>query len=91
MNREIARFSDGKNIRFVDINGKIADASGKFLGGMVNPDKLHPTGETHQIWADAVKPILAEILGPPATTDLGASAHGRSEGRIKEKKYEKRF
>jgi hypothetical protein len=32
-------------------------------------DRLHPTVKGYQIWADALKPILTEILGPPAKTD----------------------
>jgi lysophospholipase L1-like esterase len=68
-NREISKFADGKAVRFLDINGKIADENGKFFEGMVSPDKLHPSLNTYQIWADALKPIFTEILGPPATTD----------------------
>jgi len=32
-------------------------------------DKLHPTVKGYQIWADALKPILTELLGAPAATD----------------------
>jgi lysophospholipase L1-like esterase len=68
-NRKIAKFADGKRIRFVDINRKLADEKGKFFEGMVNTDKVHPTVKTYQVWADALKPILTEILGPRASTD----------------------
>jgi lysophospholipase L1-like esterase len=68
-NQEIAKLANGKSIRYIDINSKIADADGKFFEGMVNSDKLHPTINTYQIWADALKPIFHEILGPPASTD----------------------
>jgi lysophospholipase L1-like esterase len=68
-NRQIAKLADGKSIRFIDINGRIADEDGKFFDGMVNADKLHPAIKTYQIWADALKPIFREILGPPAGTD----------------------
>ena len=68
-NREIAELADGKKIRLLDINSNLADENGKFFEGMVNTDKLHPTVKTYQVWADALKPILTEMLGSPAPTD----------------------
>jgi lysophospholipase L1-like esterase len=76
VNRRIAGLADGKRIRFVDINRELADSNGTFLPGMVNADKLHPTVKAYQIWADALKPIFREILGPPATTDHAPPATG---------------
>ena len=32
-------------------------------------DGLHPTVKGYQVWADGLKPLLTELLGPPATTD----------------------
>jgi hypothetical protein len=32
-------------------------------------DGLHPTVKGYQIWADALRPVLTEVLGPPASTD----------------------
>jgi hypothetical protein len=32
-------------------------------------DKLHPTINRYQVWADALKPVLTEILGPPSGED----------------------
>ena len=42
---------------------------GKLFDGMMNPDKLHPTAKAYQIWADALKPIFRELLGPPGGED----------------------
>jgi len=40
------------------------------LDGMMNAkDKLHPTVEAYQVWADALKPVLTKLLGPPAVMD----------------------
>ena len=36
-------------------------------------DKLHPTLKGCQVWADALKPIFTELLGPHA-----AAAHAPS-------------
>jgi len=54
----------------LNINDKLADGDGRLLGGMMNAsDKLHPTVKAYQVWADALKPILTELLGPPAAVD----------------------
>jgi len=68
-NRRLAQLADGKKVRYLDINERLADEEGRFHAGMVNPDRLHPTVKAYQVWADALKPILMEILGPPAPTD----------------------
>jgi len=69
INANIARFADGKKIRFVNINDRLADASGKLYEGMANADGLHLDVKGYQVWADALKPIFTELLGPPAKTD----------------------
>ena len=30
---------------------------------------LHPTVKAYQVWADALKPVLTELLGPPVAED----------------------
>ena len=69
INRNIARLTNGKKVRYLDINEALADKEGRFFPGMMNPDNLHPTLQAYQVWADALKPILTELLGPPAKTD----------------------
>lgn len=70
INQNLARLADGKRIRFLNINDKLADADGKLFDGMLNArDKLHPTLKGYQVWADALKPIFTELLGPPAQED----------------------
>jgi endo-1,4-beta-xylanase len=68
INDRIAKFSDGKRIRFLNINDQLADKNGVLVEGLT-VDKLHLTLKGYQIWADALKPIFREILGPPAATD----------------------
>ena len=70
INANLAQLADGKKIRYLNINDKLADQNGKLLEGMMNAsDQLHPTLKGYQIWADALKPIFTELLGPPAKTD----------------------
>ena len=68
INANIARMADGKTVRFVDVSAKLADGNGKLFDGMMM-DGLHPTVKGYQIWADALKPILRDVLGAPASTD----------------------
>ena len=68
INETIARFADGKNVRFLNLNDRLADPNGVLFEG-VTVDKLHLSLKGYQIWADALRPILIELLGPPAATD----------------------
>ena len=70
INENLARLADGVMVRFLSVNSRLADADGRLLDGMMNErDKLHPTLQGYQAWADGLKPILTELLGPPAATD----------------------
>jgi lysophospholipase L1-like esterase len=80
INENISHFADGKAIRFVNINDKLADKSGKLFEGMT-VDNLHPTLRGYQIWADALKPIFMELLGPPAATDQAPPPTGDPSAR----------
>jgi (4-O-methyl)-D-glucuronate---lignin esterase len=68
INARIASFADGKTIRFLNINDKLAGADGRLFDGVMR-DRLHPSVTGYQIWADALRPILTELLGPPAADD----------------------
>jgi len=70
INRRLSEFADGQRIRYLNINDKLAGSDGRLLDGMIDAkDKLHPTVKAYQAWADALKPILTELLGPPAGVD----------------------
>jgi lysophospholipase L1-like esterase len=70
INANLAHLTDGRKIRYLNINDRLADGDGKLRDGMMNAnDKLHPTLQGYQIWADALKPLLTELLGPPQKED----------------------
>ena len=69
INQRIAKFADGKKIRYLNINDKLADNDGRLLEGMAIKDGLHLDLKAYQVWADALKPIFIELLGPPAKED----------------------
>jgi lysophospholipase L1-like esterase len=75
INVNLAKLADGKKVRYLDINDKLADHNGKLFDGMTI-DKLHPTIKGYQVWADALKPIFTELLGPPAKKDHAPAPTG---------------
>jgi lysophospholipase L1-like esterase len=68
VNEGIAKLADGKTIRYLNINDRLADKDGKLFEGMT-VDRLHLSLKGYQVWADALKPLLRELLGPPAKED----------------------
>jgi hypothetical protein len=43
---------------------------------MFHQDRLHLNVKGYQAWADALKPVLTELLGPPAKEDLAPPPSG---------------
>jgi len=64
INADLAKMADGKQVRYLSINDKLADTNGKLFDGMMNPDNLHPTLKTYEIWASALKLIIQQLVGP---------------------------
>jgi lysophospholipase L1-like esterase len=75
INEQIAKLTDGKTIRYLNINDNLADKDGKLLAGM-SADRLHLSRKGYQVWADALKPLLTELLGPPAKEDYAPPPTG---------------
>ena len=70
INSNLSRLADGAAIRYLNINSKLAARDGTLFEGMMNAhDKLHPTEKGYQVWADALNPVLTELLGPRAASD----------------------
>ena len=76
INNSISKFADGKKIRYLNINDKMADKDGKLFEGITVKDGLHLDVKGYQVWADALKPIFKKLLGPPAKEDLAPPPTG---------------
>lgn len=82
INANLAKMADGRKIRYLNINGQLADHDGRLREGMMNArDKLHPTVNGYQVWADALKPLFTELLGPPAKEDHAPAPTGDPSAR----------
>ena len=76
INAQLARRDDGQRLRFIDLADRLADADGRLLPGMADGDGLHLALPAYEIWADALRPVLLEWLGPPAAEDLAPPPTG---------------
>jgi lysophospholipase L1-like esterase len=82
INVNLSRLADGRQVRYLNINDKLADAHGTLFEGMMNAvDKLHPAVKGYQVWADVLKPIFTELLGPPAKEDHAPPPTGDPSAR----------
>jgi len=80
INENLSRLADGKKVRYINVNDKLADPEGRLFDGMM-VDKLHPTVRGYQVWADALKPVFTELLGPPEKEDHAPPATGDPSAR----------
>ena len=69
INRRLSALADGRTVRYLDIGDRLAGPDGLLFEGMTDPDRLHLTVRAYQVWADALRPVLTELLGPPAAED----------------------
>jgi hypothetical protein len=75
-NARLARLADGQRIRFINLNNRLAGADDVLLPGMTDADQLHLALPAYEIWAQALRPVLTEWLGPPAAEDLAPPPTG---------------
>jgi lysophospholipase L1-like esterase len=61
INAELAKLDDGSKTRYLDIGDKFLTPDGK-LSKDIMPDYLHPNAKGYQIWADAMQPLLDEMM-----------------------------
>jgi lysophospholipase L1-like esterase len=60
--RQVAvRLVDGKLTRYLDIGPKFLDTEGNLPKDIMR-DALHPSAAGYRIWADAMQPLLDEMM-----------------------------
>jgi lysophospholipase L1-like esterase len=76
INEVISKLDDGQTIRYLDLTDKFLQPDGTISKDIMH-DYLHLTPRGYEIWAAAMEPLLAEMLGEqpsPAETST-APAH----------------
>ncbi len=61
VNRQLATLDDGANVRYLDLGPKFRGPDGK-IPDAIMADQVHPTVAGYQIWADAMQPLLMEMM-----------------------------
>jgi lysophospholipase L1-like esterase len=61
INSIISRLHDGKRVYYMDIGAKFLDAEGNIPKDVMS-DALHPGPKGYEIWAEAVRDVLADLM-----------------------------
>ncbi|WP_269522151.1 GDSL-type esterase/lipase family protein [Coraliomargarita parva] len=64
VNAIISKMAENPRIEFLDIGEQFLDEDGVFTKEM-SPDALHPLAPGYEIWANAMDPIIREMLSNP--------------------------
>jgi lysophospholipase L1-like esterase len=68
VNAGMSKYADFKTIYLVDVNDRLADGHGSLFEG-ITIDRLHLGARGYEVWAEGLRPILTQLLGPRAETD----------------------
>lgn len=69
INQELAKLA-GEKVRFLDIGNRFQAIRTGLAAHLLEADRLHLALPGYEVWADALRPHLLELLGPPAMEDL---------------------
>jgi lysophospholipase L1-like esterase len=61
INASLRRLEDGSRVRFLDFGAKLLGADGELMASHV-PDGLHLVRPGYEAWAEAMGPLLAEMM-----------------------------
>ena len=62
INEIVSKLDDGKNVRYLDMKDKFLQPDGT-IAKEIMPDYLHLAAAGYAIWADAMEPLLTEMMG----------------------------
>jgi lysophospholipase L1-like esterase len=74
VNQALAKLDDGRNVFFLEIGAQFIEADGSITKAIM-PDALHFSERGYELWAAALEPKLAELLGA-APNGAASSAAG---------------
>lgn len=62
INPLLKKLEDGQGVRFLDLTEKFETAPGKVIPELFVPDQLHLAAKGYEVWADALEPVVRELL-----------------------------
>lgn len=62
INALLAKLGENEKVTYLDIGNQFLDEEGN-LPKSIMPDLLHPNKKGYQIWAEAMEPTLAKLMG----------------------------
>jgi lysophospholipase L1-like esterase len=68
INERIAKLHDGEHVHYLDIGEEFLDADGNIPRDVMS-DGLHPSAKGYELWAEAVKEPLAQLLESAAVAN----------------------
>ena len=71
INEALARWNGRDGITFLDVGPQLLEPDGRFIPG-ATVDFLHPSAKGYRIWAEAMEPVLARLLGEPAVAPMNS-------------------
>ena len=80
INRQLGALAEREGLRYIDINDRLADGDG-LLRDAMSSDGLHLSKAGYGVWAAELRPLLTELLGPPAAVDEAPPPTGDPSAR----------
>lgn len=77
-NEIASRLADNVHVFYLDVNHLFLRPDGSIPASLM-PDFEHPNEEGHRVWAAAVEPKLAELMGDAPTPEMPARSEARKE------------
>ena len=62
VNQALAKLADGQSVFYLDIGSLFIEPDGT-ISKRIMPDYVHPSPEGYRMWAEAMEPTLARLLG----------------------------
>jgi len=82
-NEIVSRLADGKRVFFLDINDRFVRPDGSIPAELM-PDWEHPNEDGHRVWAEAIEPKVAELMGDAPTRPM--TTQSRTNGAAEKKR-----
>ena len=83
VNQALAKLEDGKRVFYLDFGSRLIESDGS-ISKAVMPDYLHLSEAGYRIWADAIEPRLAKLLGvKPIAPETSAAVAGEWTWQMK--------